>query len=274
MKFSGALLCTILNFNCNSQVNFFINPNLNFKAATAFVDPANQYFNHENNIFENQYFYPPYSVANSSRIVKHPAFAFGLGVGIRYKNDRRIIQVSWNKDVANFRAQSFFRPYYSPEHGAFDASYLGVKLQRFTLSYAFKISQKESLMQTWFSIGIGSFINDGYNEYFPFFWDIPLAPNGDRLLSTYLQPYREKKINGLLKIGFENDLYLKKKYWLSINAFYIQGFGNISRVEYVHEYLINNEQFFSRTGLMSRGSGFYIEFSRRLNVYPWGKKKN
>jgi hypothetical protein len=59
-----------------------------------------------------------------------------------------------------------------------------------------------------------------------------------------------------------------------LNFQYVQGFGKISRIEFVHEYNLNGAFVYNGIGLMSRGSGFYWGINRRLQVYPWKKKNN
>lgn len=258
----------------HAQMKFFITPNFNFKTAIAFVDPASLNTS-ENHLFENQMFYMPYAVSESARVIKHPAFNMGLGIAMSYKNDTRMIQFLWSQDVARFRTRSSFRSYSANTYSGYGISYYGIKLNRLTVNYSHKISKKETVIRPWFSFGLGAFINtNGFTDVFASDWNMPLAPNGDILLRTYLQPFEEKRVNAFIKVGIENDLYLFKKYFFSVNAYFIQGFGKISRVEYVHEYLFNNELVFNRIGLMSRGSGFYWEVSRRFQVFPIKKTKN
>lgn len=260
-------------WNCYGQIKFFINPHVTFKTAFAFVDPASLN-NNEKNIFENQFVYMPYAVTHSARFIKHPTFNYGISVGASYKNDTRRIHFSIYRDVANFRIMSYFRPYYDDINAGFGLSYYGVKIHRLTLNYSHKLSKNNSFLQTWLSFGIGSFINtNGFTGTFPVDWGMWVAPNA-LLGKTYLQPFDERRLNGCIKLGFENDLFLKNKYLFSLNAYYTQGFGIISRVEYVHEYVIDNQSVISRPGLMSRGSGFYFEISRRFKVYSLDKKKN
>jgi hypothetical protein len=263
-----------MEFLCNggnAQVKFFINPHINFKSAFAFVDPASLN-NTEKNYFENQYFYTPYAVSESRRFIKHPCFNYGISIGGYYKNNSRMLQLSFDNDGVFFSTKSFFRPANSEIHHGYEISYQGVKIYRLTIGYSQKITKKDSFLQSWFTLGIGSFMNfNRFTGTFPAYWDLQVAYNA-RLIKTYMQPFEENKVNGFIKLGFENDLYYKQKYLFSLKACYIQGFGVVSRVEYVHEYIIDNAQVFSRTGLMSRGTGFYFEISRRFNVFQLNKK--
>jgi hypothetical protein len=272
---SGFILIALIHVSSSyGQLKFFITPSFNFKTAIAFVDPASLN-NTQKNIFENQYFYQPYAVAFNSRVIKHPAFGYGISLGLMNKSGSRFMQLSFHKDVANYKASSFFRPYYDEAHFGYGMTYYGIGISRITLNYSFRIFDNHQFMQPWFSVGAGAFINrNDWTTIFPQEWNLPVSSNGDMLLRTYVQPFQERRINAFVKIGFENDFYWKKKYLVSLNAFFIQGLGTISRIEYVHEYTINGEFVHSGTGLMSRGSGFYWEVSRRFQVFPIKKTKN
>jgi len=251
-----------------SQNKFFICPELSFKTSIAFVDPANMN-NNEKNIFENQGFYKPYAIAYSARVVKHQFQIYGLSAGFTYKNDSRFLKFSYSKDIAGFRAYSSFRPYNYDTHSGYVANYSGIGFHRLLIDYGLKISNEAKFIQTWFTIGAGININrNRWTGIFPVSWDMQLSPNGDELLRTYIRPFEENRVNACLKIGFDHDVYLKNKYIISLNINYIQGFGIISRVEYVHEYNLNGSFVYDGTGLMSRGSGIYWGVKRRFQIYP------
>jgi hypothetical protein len=272
-----SLLCCLFLFirtSIYSQVKFFIGPEINFKTSTAFVDP-NDLNTTENNLLENQFFYKPYSVAYASRIVKHQTFLYGISAGIKFKNDKRILKLNYTLDLANFRAQSHYRAYNEENYSGFTVNYLNIGFKRFGFDYCINISKENKLSATWISFGGGVNINrNRWVSIFSFAPNTPLNPNGDLLLSTYLRPFKENKTNVFLKIGINQDMYIKKKYIFSVNIDYVQGFGIISRVEFVHEYNLNGSFVYDGTGLMSRGSGFYWGINRRLQVYPWKKKNN
>ena len=269
----GLYICVFmfLTKNSYSQNKFFISPELSFKTSIAFVDPAN-INNNLKNIFENQAFYKPYAVAYSARVVKHQFQIYGLTAGYMYKNDTRFLKFSYAKDISSFRAYSSFRPYNYDTHSGYEVNYYGIGFHRLLIDYGLKISTKTKFIQTWFTIGAGININrNRWTGIFSQEWNMQLSPNGDELLQTYIRPFEENRENICLIIGLESDLYLKNKYIATFNVNYNQGFGVISRVEYVHEYKLNGLLVYDGTGLMSRGSGLYWGIKRRFQVYP---KKN
>ena len=252
-----------------SQNKFFVSPELNFKTSIAFVDPSDMN-NKERNYLENQFIYKPYAITYSARIIKHQTAVYGLSIGYLHKNQTRFLKLSYTKDIASFRTYSHFRPYYESTHYGMTVNYYGVGFHRFLTEYGLKISSKSKYVQSWFSIGAGININrNRWTGTFPFSWNLTLSPNGDELLLTYIKTFDENRVNACLKIGFDHDLYLKNKYIFSLKFQYIQGFGIISRVEYVHEYNLNGALVYDGTGLMSRGSGLHWGINRRIQVYPW-----
>jgi hypothetical protein len=263
-------LLLFINFQyIYSQNKFYITPELSFKTSIAFVDPSDLN-NNERNYLENQSFYKPYSIGYSARVVKHQFQVYGLAAGYLYKNNTRFLKFSYSKDISSYRVYSFFRPYSYETHAGYAVNYYGIGFHRLLIDYGFKIPNNSKYFHSWFSIGVGLNINrNRWTGIFSQGWDIQLSPNGDELLQTYIRPFEENKVNTCLKIGFDHDLYLKDNYIFSLNFKYIQGFGIISRVEYVHEYNLNGSFVYDGTGLMSRGSGFYWGINRRIQVYPW-----
>jgi hypothetical protein len=226
--------------------------------------------NNERNFLENQFISKPYAITYSARVIKHQTAVYGLSIGYIYKNNTRFLKLSYTKDIASFRTFSHFRSYSEPSYYGMTVNYYGVGFHRFLTEYGLKIPNKSKNVQSWFSIGAGININrNRWTGLFPFSWNVPLSPNGDELLRTYIRTFEENRVNAFLKIGFDHDLYLKNKYIFSLKFQYIQGFGIISRVEYVHEYNLNGAFVYDGTGLMSRGSGFYWGINRRFQVYPW-----
>lgn len=250
-----------------AQTNWFVKPMIQSKTAIAFVDPLDR-SNSSENILENQTFYSPYAVNESARIIKNQALDIGLGFGFSYKNNTRKIQFLWNRDVARFRVSSLVRSYNDDAHSGSGISYFGITINRFSLNYSQRLAEKNDFVDSWFTLGLGTFLNFNStgaklgSEWENFY----VAPDA-QLKTIYLQSFEERTLNGLIKVGFENDLLFRNKYLFSLNAYYIQGIGTISRVVYGHEYSINNEHVIYHTGLISRGSGFYLELSRSFRVY-------
>lgn len=273
--FFQAILFFLQSNYFNAQYKLFISPEFNTKTSFAFVDPDDLY-NNEHNFLENQFIYKPYSIAYSSRLVKHQTPVIGLFMVCMFKQDTRFIRLTYTKDVATFRAYSYFRSYYGESHSGFEINNYGIGFHRFHIEYGLRLSSqsKPQIIHTWLTIGAGVNVNrNRWTSIFPFQWDLNLNPNGDKLICTYLRPFEENRINGCLKIGLENDLFLKNKYIFSFNLNYLQGLGIITRVEYVHEYFLNGTNVYNGTGLMSRGSGLYVGINRRFQIYHRKQKK-
>lgn len=262
------ILFLLIAFESLSQNKIFFSPELSFKTSMTFVDRSNPDYI-TSNIFENQRFYKPYSIAYNARVVKHQFSVYGLSAGYIFKNDSRILSISYNKDIAGYRAFSLFRSYYSETHQGSYVNYLGTGFHRFLIDYSLKISSRYKFLKTWFTFGAGINLNQNQGTFnSELNWNIDLNPNGDKLLYTYLNTFEENRVNFCLKVGFNHDFYLKNKYFTTLSFNYIQGLGIISRVEYGHVYNFNGLVVKDGTDLMSRGSGLYLGVKRRFQVYP------
>jgi len=77
-----------------------------------------------------------------------------------------------------------------------------------------------------------------------------------------------------LSLGISSDIYFKEKHLFSTSLIYTQGFKvleNTSHTVKVSQTGMPNKEYLYDT--FSRGSGFQFQISRRLQFYPWKKKK-
>lgn len=272
LKFLTALFVSFIGSGCFGQAQFFISPDLSFKLSTAHLDP-NDVTISENKWFENQFIYKPYAVAYTTRVIKKLAAVYGFSAGMKFRQDTRFLSFTVSKDVASFRAWSFYRAYNSDILEAFTVNYFRTGFKRYAVDYGIRFPSKRQSFQQWLTVGVG--LNVNHNDDFPpipFYPNVLLNPNGDKLVSTYIKSFKENRVNACVKIGFDSDLYLGKTYIATFNVNFVQGFGIISRVEFVHEYEFNGQLVYDGTGLISRGSGLYFGIKRRFQVFP--RKQN
>lgn len=232
---------------------------------------SESYFSNEKKSLEHQMVYMPYTISYSSRVIKRPTVDFGIGFGLISKNNFNKFHLSWNRDQSSYEIMTYFRSYNNVSHNGF-YGLLRRKYQRFSLDYSTKVLKKATFVSTWLNIGLGIALNNNsiMNNNIEWFSNNVVAPNVI-LNETYIQAFKEHKINTSFQIGLENDINIRKKYFLTLNLLYIQGFGELSRVDYVHSYTKNNVIELYRAGLTSKGSGLYLGISRRFQVFP---KKN
>ncbi len=226
------------------------------------------YFSTEKKILEPQFMFMPYTVSYSSRIIKRSTVDYGAGIGLISKNNFNKFHLSWKRDQVSYEVESYFRGFNSDTHDGF-YGLLRRQYHRITFDYSTKIIKKASFVSSWLNIGLGAATNNNsYNKTdVHLSYTVNVAPN-TVLKEIYLQPFSERRVNTFFQIGLENDFNLHKKYFLTLNILFVQGFGELSRVDYVNSYTKNNEIELYRRGLTSKGSGFYLGISRRFQVFP------
>ena len=184
-----------------------------------------------------------------------------------------VFSVSYNRDKVSYKTRSYFRSYDDLSlYGL--GLYLEPQIHRISLNAAKQIKSKTQFldMRVSGSFGLMLFRNpyeriDAVERF-----DVYLTPE-TRLDSIFLQPNPTFKTAPFAKIGFEVDFKTKKSYLFSLNAYFIQGFSEINSVYFRQHYTTFGVQEVNTIRLMSRGSGFYFEISRRIGVYTINKAK-
>jgi len=86
--------------------------------------------------------------------------------------------------------------------------------------------------------------------------------------------YAINKFSMFLSLGISSDIYFNEKYLFSTSLIYSQGFKTLEKTIHtvkVSQIGMPNREYLYYT--YSRGSGFQFQISRRLQFYPWKKKK-
>jgi hypothetical protein len=255
-----------------SQFRLFIKPI--YQSKNSFARLSHENNNNEKFPFQNKGFYMPYSNSFTSPFVTHPTFDIGITIGGISENKNHLFEIEYSKDHCGYRTKSYFNHYLDPNSNSLDF-YWYPNLNRFSFNYSLMIVSKKNY-ELRLTTGTGIFTNKKNNLNRlaeQFYSGILVAPNVE-VTSAYIQPFQEKKTNMILKIGLQNDFYIKTKYIASLSLQYIQGIGQISFVEYSQEYLMNGIPSKTSVGLFSRGSGIYFELSRRINVYKLKNRKS
>lgn len=266
MKKIITILTSVIGFNVYCQYQIFIEPCYITKFNFSRVDRSS--INNDLIYFiPPQPVYTPGLVSHSSRFVRLPSFDYGVKIGVKLLESENIFSISYNRDKVSYKTQSSFRFYDELVHNGLGL-YLEPQIHRFSLNAAKKINSKLNFldMRISGSLGLMLFRNpyekidavERYNFY--------LTPD-TRLDSIFLQPNPTFKTAPFAKIGFEVDVKTKKSYLFSLNAYFIQGFSEINSVYFRQHYTTNGAQEINSIRLMSRGSGFYFEISRRIGLY-------
>jgi hypothetical protein len=265
VKIFNILGIIFLSNACFGQFRLFIKPTYQSKNSFARLAPENNI--NEKFPFQNKGFYMPFSNSFTSPFVTHPTFDIGLSVGVISEDKKHLFEIEYSKDHCGYRTKSYFSHYLDPNSNSLDF-YWYPNLNRFSLNYSLLICSKKNYgLRFTTSAGILTNKKNNLNRLAEqFYTGMFVAPNVE-ITSAYIQPFQEKKTNVFLKIGLQNDFSIKSKYIASLSLHYLQGIGQISFVQYTQEYNINGIPSKNSVGLFSRGSGVYLELSRRINVY-------
>lgn len=215
--------------------------------------------------------YTPYVLSRIPYFSTNIKPDIGLSFGWEFKNKQRV-QLSWSTDRLVYSTFSAYR-----EVNSIDYTVLQLKItqniQRLSVDYSFNLMNKSALKMDAF-IGSGIFINSSSANHLIFKEEVNQnIASQVRLNSIYFNSIDAYKINGFIYLGLESDLFFKQEYILSLRLMALQGVGKINKIDYVTEYQAGNEIVLYTNGLESRGTGIYIELSRRFQLYPLKKKK-
>lgn len=250
-----------------SQNSFFVIPSINTKVNICSTDwthfsthfPKNDYFD----IYNNTLHLSPF---------------IGLGLAFDWKNEKKNFKlgVSWNQDVAGVSAKEVYLStngtpfYYFNQELITKQSYF---TNRFSINFTKPLIQDNLFLK----LGAGLiFSSSGHKKhsqdlfYTTYSFDPFLLDTNITVGRTYsaLANYRFS-LN--LSLGLTLDIKWSKVYLFSLDAIYTQGFKNITAAGF--DYDITNLDSGVTTkleyGLYSKGSGFTIQLSRKIQLYPW-----
>jgi len=252
----------------NAQMSFFIRPLVNFKADVSsskglgfsdYVMDVSNYYKYDN-------------------IAIHPLFNgldIGVAAGIVSKSGKYIFEIGLNGDETqsgyimhviktNENDLSFYQSELSDISGrAFPKIIIqnSLRLRKF---------KNQSNLNLLFGLGYG-YKKEHMLGHFNYFSDHAQVDN-----NTYLEVESDLAVftlqNYFLHFGLSSELHFKNKYFFDVNVFYSHGFREMSVVSTkvtIHDDLSSKAMnYYSR----SKGSGFYLQISRKFQVYPWTKK--
>ena len=288
MKIIIQICILLLIGNLNAQISFYIRPTVNMKT-------------NQGNIFgswrtspiystmTNQYF----SITNDKMFFDN-GFDLGIQLGLKIR-ENHFFELGFSGDHAGIKTQASkhewsIDPYTTDpslqivrrggNHN--QVSILG-PFNRFSFNYNNLFWKNNSkTIQVRGVLGFGTLNSPNVNRKTGTYLtqEIPVFTIGELDSNIYNSQYvitstRAWRNSFYLNTGLGFDFYTKKKhnYLFSFDLFYLQGTRNI-QVDH-HRIKINDngtDVNFLYT-FSSRGSGIYFTLSRRLQVYPWGKKK-
>lgn len=275
-----------------AQTSFYFRPTTEIKTyiSSTYGILGNSIFKFSDDFAKN-----PYFDVNNKIMSTRNSIQVGLHVGCNLKNGKHLIEFGWNQDATgsmietnhltydNFNKQidSYF------DNGRLFKSIIFT--QRFQLQHYLRLTKSTNKpIRLYFISGIGityvptahNIKKGGFPQVDEYFW----YGEGESL--TYLDsnitmPRQShflsagSRFSGNISFGFSADIYTKKnKQLFSVSCFYLQGFRVIERT--MHQFFIDDNGTEKRYSYdtVSKGSGIYLQLSRRITFYTRKLKPN
>ena len=281
-----------------SQISFYVKPTLDTKSfiSSTYGSLGTTVFSFSDDVAEN-----PYFKVDNVMMFHHDNYQIGLYLGANFGDGKHLLEVGWNQDATGSMMRTSEMTYNKPafpednppvaryfDNGSSFASALFT--QRFTIQHSFRINKNsEKNTRLYFNYGAGFIYNPsgsgwrrrnvqgGPSTLFESFGD-SITGSWTYLDSTITMPLQRHIIRpvygltGFFSIGVMADFHSKKnKYLFSATLSYLQGFRVLEST--THEYFVNDNGALKSYSYetVSKGSGFYLQLSRRLTFYKLKK---
>ena len=269
MRILFTIFINIMVFgNLISQSSFYIVPSINSKVG---ISSTNGFDHFSKNYPSNDFF----QVINKS-FHYFPSINFGLGLGWKNENQKFSVDLTWNQDVASVSNETVYLASNGDYNYYFNANIpyrIGFVTNRFSLNFS------KPLFKDLFEInlGIGILNLPGGKDNYEFVVDFD--PGLYDSTTTLKRKYSTRAVSPYsmnLSIGFNMNLNWNGWYLFTLSALYSQG---ISRNLIIHEnyYEIQNtstnETIKYSYSSASKGSGVFIQVSRRFTIYAWSSRR-
>jgi len=272
-----------------SQVSFYVRPVIFNKTNKAHFW---EYVDHKDRrtTRTNEYF----TFINHVNYFQFGEINWGFNIGVSWK-DKHSVELGYSTDhvaIAMGIATNTVSVDTSTnvQYGYESSSYLSLStdptyMRKLSASYSFKAWQnKHKTLQLRTIIGLGFLQTIGARPNDPIiqtmYYDPP-DPTSDLLGDVYMYPVLDRSIQNkgfslYANVGLGLDFVSKKKQrnLFSLEVFYLHS----RRYIYTHHFqyrvvdkLISTDYTYS---LYSRGSGFYFNISKKIQLYPWIWGKN
>jgi hypothetical protein len=266
--------------NSFSQRSIYIKPFVEKKSGFASTNSSlfSDYVFQNNDLFH----YDNISVSN---MFDNPSFNLGISFGFVSQNKRNILELSYVKDgtILGYNLHTFTEFLYINNPPSVKSVFpnktgasFGYQFSRFGLTLNHQLLKDKSYNQKVFiSYGI-NFASYMGKLFYPqsYYMENNLGEN--KKITEYSKINNIYNSNFLFNIGFSCEIHTSKAYLFDLSFFTTKSILNknlsqiVTKIEiYENQALINSYTFFG----YSKGSGLYLQLSRKLQFYPWKKKK-
>jgi len=281
------LLSILFSGHIFAQRTFYIRPKIeekSYQTTTNFFNFTKSSLFNKNLSFD--LISNPYTEVSVSPISFLTVYNIGFNAGVVFSYGD-LLEVGWNQDATSTRFNSFtpISPANDNRYGGFRNEFASLIFNnRFELLYYKRRKVRDQkrlhLQNSYYILGSGFKYNGNalnQDDPSPEFDDYFLAGGGDYDDISINIEHRVNAINKFsmfLSLGLSSDIYFNEKYLFSSSLIYTQGFKTIESTTHkviVEQTGVPTKEYVYHT--FSRGSGFQFQISRRLQFYPWKKRK-
>ena len=261
-----------------AQVNFSISPLIITK------------FHTQNNRYK---FNPPNPYFNvDDRLLYHTRGGFDIGFNFQlyFPSDRHFMQGEFCIDASSTSLkfsslgttntygieQDSFKTYSS---GGISDFTMGFKLPRFSIAYGRRLTKTNSLQKIWLMSEVS--LRHSYGNRASYFYDYDSLNNAVYYhnnathLTTDYRSGIHKGYSAMIGLGLKTDFSIRFKqrkiYLGTVDFCFRQGLktiGYLSQISIIND---NGKLVGFNNTLVTKGSGFYFQFGRKFQIYPWKK---
>jgi len=213
----------------------------------------------------------------ATRSMRMNGVSIGVNIGYNFNESKQRLSFGVTLDKTTLGYSSYTAPTPTKEkdigvNTLFDAE---VSYTRFHLTYEQRLLNKGELMYWYIIAGIGVVLQDKQPSVFAkertseidFYASDTMDIIDNRI---YTEGYRQRAVLPFVPsftLGLKTDIYSKKgKYLLSSSLFYVQGIDELAHLKIFHHSADGKARKMTPNGIYSKGSGIYLQLSRRLNI--------
>jgi hypothetical protein len=263
----------LLSFKFQTQVSFYVEPIIQSKAficSTSSNSLKNEIDDSDSRIHIRKKFFL------NAKKMQH--LFFGLNVGLKTQNERNFLQFGVNNDQSVTGVYAVFDAIQMSDGFEYEAGYIlnsGTNFINFHLDYLYRLNKNPKRINFYFKTGFGFAYRPTTNNM-----NINsrnLEVNIDKetfMINNSVGSNSNNKTSFLLNLGLACDVNSKKgKYLFSSSLFYTYSSTVLNQIN-------SNVDLYTISGVenknykfYSKGSGIYLQLSRRFQLYPWKKFK-
>ncbi len=277
-------LFNLLFGNAISQTTFYVRPIIENKIFIGNIsygvfDPI---------IIQNKPFDNPYISVRNNKYFTAPVFNLGINLGVNF-SDKHLLELMFGTDAAGNRLDMRFLVLGGSSLPQVDEGYVqsrayrsgGINYYRMGVNYHYRITHNFQKSNLGISTGAGLLFNPNVEfakgpysiitDWYSYLDGNPATLiDNVRFESIETKQYAVGRWGSFMCLGVYADLWMFKTYLFSMNLYYLQSFKIMEITDYELIFddngVINSFKYTSN----SRGSGFYLQLSRRFNVWKPG----